>query len=188
MADMISSMIESFGGPVMEDVGSRFNIPPQMVKMATPMIVGFVVAGVKRLGSQPDGAQKLSAMMDQNAQRFGDRDLDSFVKEADPAKTAEALDALTGGNSVENVTGNLAGKLGVDPKALAGMLGVMAPAVINQLGGMAKEKGLDAQGVIDLVDQNADGLSDMGMDYILDNTPGIGDDIQRGFSKLFGGS
>ena len=187
MADMISSMVESFGGPVLEDVGSRFNIPPQMVKMATPMIAGLVIAGIKRLGSQPDGAQKLTAMMDQNAQRMAGRDLDSFVKEADPAKTADMLNSLTGGNSLDNVTGNLAGKLGVDPKALAGMLGVMAPAVISQLGGMAKEKGLDAQGVIDLVDQNAGGLSDMGMDYILDNTPGMGDDIKRGLGKLFGG-
>jgi hypothetical protein len=68
------------------------------------------------------------------------------------------------------------------------MLGFLAPAVIAGLGNMAKEKGLDAQGVVDLIDESSDALQAAGnLDYILDDVPGIGDDISRGLKSLFGG-
>ena len=188
MADMISGMIESFGGPVLEDLGKRVGLPADTVKMAVPVVTGLILMGVKRMASQPGGADKISQMVTANSERVGGRDLDTFVKEADPAKTADALNALTGGNSAENVVANLARKTGLDPKAVGQLMGVMAPAVLSQLGGLAKDKGLDAQGMVDLVNSNSDALNAIpGLDYIMDDVPGISDDIKRGLSKLFGG-
>ena len=187
MADMISGMVESFGGPVIEDLGKRVGLPASAVKAAVPVVTGLVLMAVKRIGSQPGGADTINQMMATNSDRMGGRDLDSFVKEADPAKTAEMLESLSGGNSIENVTSNLARKSGLDPDAVGKMLGIMAPAVISQLGATAKANGLDAQGVVDLVNSNSDALNAIpGLDYIMDDVPGISDDIKRGLGKLFG--
>lgn len=187
MADMISGMVESFGGPVLEDMGKRVGLPADTVKMAVPVVTGLVLMGIKRMASQPGGADKLAQMMTANSERVGGRDLATLVKEADPAKTADALNALTGSNSAENVVANLARKTGLDPNAVGQLMGIMTPAVMSQLGGMAKEKGLDAQGVVDLVNSNSDALKAIpGLDYILDDVPGISDDIKRGLNKIFG--
>ena len=61
----------------------------------------------------------------------------------------------------------------------------MAPAVLGQVAGMAKEQNMDIDGVVGALD-SAD-LGSLGnVDYLLDNVPGVSDDIKRGFDKLFG--
>ena len=185
--DMLTGLIDSYSGPVLKDLGERVGLPESAVKMATPMVVGLVASGVKRLASQPGGVEKLTSLLQGAGDRVGSRDLDTFVKEADPAKTADLLDSLTGSNSAENVAANLARLTKQDPETIGKTLGIMAPAVMSQMNTLAKDQGLDTQGLADLVDQNADALKGLGdQDDILDDVPGIGDDIQRGLGKLFG--
>lgn len=186
--DMITSLANQFSGPVVEDLGKRLGLPPQMVKAAAPMITGLVIVGVKRLAASPGGKEKVASMMQDAGKRTGDQSLDAFVQEADPAKSVDMLNSLTGSNSTEQVIDNLARKTGLDPQATAKLMGVMAPAVMGQLNGMAKAQNLDIDGMMNLIDQNADALKGLGnLDYILDDVPGISDDIKRGFNKLFGG-
>lgn len=185
--DMLTSLANSFGGPVLQDLGDRLGLPAPAVKAATPMVIGLVLSGVKRLAAQPGGKEQLGALLQGSSERMGARDLDGFVKEADPAKSTALLDALTGGNSVDQVAANLAGKTGLDPQGVGKMLGIMAPAVMSQVAGMAKEKNLDIDGVMSAID-SADLGAAGNMDYLLDNVPGISDDLKRGFDKLFGRS
>lgn len=186
--NMIEGLVDSFGGPVLQDLGNRLGLPADVVKQATPLVTGLVVAGIGRLAKQPGGADKVSDLLQSAGDRMGGRDLDTFVKEADPAKSAEMLQALAGSNSVENITANLAKTTGLSTDSVGQMLGVMTPAVVGQVGKMAKEQGLDAAGVANLIEQNADALKGLGdLDTLMDNMPGISDDIKRGISKLFGG-
>ncbi len=187
MANMIEGLVGSFGGPVLEDLGKRLGLPADVVKQATPMVTGLVVVGVGRLLKQPGGADKVTSLFKSAGDSIGG-DLDAFVKTADPAKSADTLKMLAGSNSVENITANLASKTGLSTDAMGKMLGVMAPAVLGGLGKMAKEQGLDAAGVGKLIEDNADALKGIGdLDTLMDNVPGMTDDIKRGLSKLFGG-
>lgn len=186
--NMIESLVNSFGGPVLEDLGKRVGLPTDVVKQATPLVTGLVVTGIARLAKQEGGSQKVGNLLQSAGDRMGGRDLDTFVKEADPAKTGEMLQALAGSNSVENLTANIAKKTGLPADSVGQLLGVMAPAVVGQMGTMAKEQGLDAAGITKLIDDNTDALKGIGdLDTLLDNVPGISDDIKRGISKLFGG-
>ena len=187
MAGMLDSLVGSFGGPVLEDLGKRVGLPADVVKQATPLVTGVLVAGVGRLLKQPGGADKVTSMFKSSSDSIGG-DLDSFVKNADPAKSADMLKSLAGGNSLENITANLASKTGIGADSMGKMLGLMAPAVIGGLGKMAKDQGLDAAGVAKLLEDNAGSLQGLGdLDTLMDNVPGIGDDISRGIKKLFGG-
>ncbi len=99
--------------------------------------------------------------------------------------SADLLNALTGGTSVDQGAANLAGETGMDPQAIGKMLGIMGPAVLGSVAGMAKEQDMDIDGVVGALDAaNLGGLGDL--DYLLDNVPGVSDDIKRGFDKLFG--
>lgn len=185
--DMITGLVTSFSGPVLLAIGKRVGLPESAVKMAIPIVVGLVITCIKRIASQPGGADSVSSLLQGASDRVGARSLDAFVNEADPADTADTLDALTGENSSEQVVANLAGLTQQDPETIAKTLGIMAPAVLSQLNALCKDQGLDTQGLVNLIDQNADALKGLGnLDYLLDNKPGIVDDIQRGLGKLFG--
>lgn len=158
-----------------------------MVKTATPMVTGLVLTAVKRTTAKPGGVEQLTSMLQRARERVGSRDLAAFVNQADPAKTTDLLDSLTGGNTAVQVTANLAHKSGLDLNAVGTLIGVLSPAVLSQLGAMAKDQNLDTQGLVDLIGDNADELKGLGnLDYIPDDVPGIGDDIQRKLNKLFG--
>ena len=51
------------------------------------------------------------------------------------------LGQLAGGNSLDNVVNNLAGKTGIDAKQLTGVLGSVAPLVLAGIGGMQAKNG-----------------------------------------------
>ncbi len=187
--NMIEDMVGSFGGPVLQDLGNRLGLPADVVKQATPLVTGLVVAGVGRLLKQEGGADKVTSLFQSASDSIGGSDLDSFVKSVDPAKSADMLKELAGSNSIENITANVAKKTGMPADAVNQMLGVMAPAVIGGLGKIAKDQGLDAAGVSKLIEDNAGALKGIGdLDTLMDNVPGISDDIKRGLGKLFGGS
>ena len=185
--DMVTGLVNSFGGPILVDLGKRVGLPESTVKMVTPIVIGLVIAGIKRLATQSGGVDQVNSLLQGASDRMGARDLDTFVQEADPAKTAATLDALTGSNSSEQVVDNLARVTKQDPHTIATLLGVMCPAVLSQVNSIAKDQGLDTQGLVNLIDQNADALKGLGnIDYILDDVPGISDDLKRGLNKLFG--
>ena len=186
-ADMMTGLVNSFGGPVLENLGAKFGLPPEIVKKATPVVISLVIAAVARMAKQPGGVDQISNMLSGASKAQGTEDLASFVKDIDPAKSKDLLQALAGGNSIDNVVANLAGKSGLPADQVAGVLGVMAPAVLASVSAMGKEKGLDANGIAKAIGDAAGSLPDGGIaDYVLDNTPGISDDIKRGLKSLFG--
>lgn len=186
-ADMISGLVNSFGGPVLENLGAKFGVPSSVVKQATPIVVSLIVAAVARMAKQPGGVDQISNLLTSAGQAQGSADLASFVKDMDPAKSKDMLQALAGGNSIDNVLGNLAGKTGIPAEQIGAVFGTMAPAVINQFNTMGKERGLDTAGIAQAIGDAAAKMPDAGLaDYVLDNTPGISDDIKRGLKSLFG--
>ena len=190
MAGMIEDLVNSFGGPILEDIGAKVGLPADVVKKAMPVVTGLAVAAIGRLSKQPDGADQISNLLKGVGDSFGGGDLAAFVKGADPAKSADLLKTLAGPNSVENITANLAKKSGLPADSVGKLLGVAMPAVLGQLGTMAKGQGLnlDPAGVAKLIDDNAGALKGLGdVDNLMDNVPGIADDVKRALNKLFKG-
>jgi hypothetical protein len=186
-ADMLSGLVNSFGGPVLENLGAKFGVPKEVVKSATPVVISLVVAAVARMAKQPGGVDQISGLLNSASKQQGSADLASFVKDVDPAKSKDMLQALAGGNSLDNVMANLSGKTGIPADQIAAVLGTMAPAVLNQFNAMGKEKGLDTAGIAQAIGDAAANMPDGGIaDYVLDNTPGISDDIKRGMKSIFG--
>ena len=189
--NILDSVVNSFGPSVLDKMGERLGISPAVVKAATPMVIGLVLSGVKRLLSQDGGEAKYQSLMASGKELVGSHDLENYIGAAEPSAGTGLLDILTGNNSIEQVAANFAHKSGLDPQIdsnVAGkMMGMMAPAVISQISKVAEENGLDVKGISNAIEADAKALSSLGqLDDILDDVPGMLDDIKRGLSQLFG--
>jgi hypothetical protein len=189
MSDMVSGLVTSFGGPILEELGAKIGLPPAVVKQAVPIVIGLVVTAMMRKTKSAEGKNELAGLIQSADQQVGGQSLTEFIKNADPKKSTELLDGLTGDKSLDNVVGNLSKTTGIPAETCTAAMGTLAPAIVSQISAIAKEKGLDTDGLANLIGEQAGSLGALGgnLDYLLDNTPGIGDDIQRGFKKLFGG-
>ncbi len=189
--NVLDSIVHAFGPSVIDRLGQRLGISPAIIKAATPMVIGFVLSALKRLLGQEGGEEKFNSLLKSGKELVGSRGLEAFVGEADPSSGTSLLDILTGDNSTEQVAANFAHKSGLDPQfdpQVAGkMMGMMAPAVLDQISNLAQEHGLDVKGIANAIDANSDALASLGsLDAILDDKPGLLDDLKRGLGQLFG--
>jgi hypothetical protein len=189
--NILETLVNSFAPSVINNLGQRLGISPAVMKAATPMVVGLVLSAFRRLANQTGGEAKVNSLLNSASELIGSRDVGAYLQDADPAKSTGLLDLLIGNNTIENVAANFAHKSGLDPQIdpqVAGrMIGMMAPAVLSQISGIAKKQSLGVKGIVDAIDANKDALASLGnLGTMLDDTPGIVDDIKRGLSKLFG--
>jgi hypothetical protein len=187
-ADMVTGAVNMVGGPAVDALAAKVGVPASVVNQFKPIIIGLVVAGIARMLKQPGGANKMQGMIDASTQAVGSGDPADFIKNVDPKKSMDMLGALAGGNSLDNVVNNLAGKTGIDAGQLSSVLGSVAPLVLAGLGAAQAKNGLSTDQLATGITEGVGKMQDLGVvDYVLDNTPGVGDDIKRGLSSLFGG-
>jgi hypothetical protein len=186
-ADMVGGAVNAVGGPVIDALAAKVGVPANVVNQFKPIIVGLVVAGIARMLKQQGGSKKMQEMIGASTKAVGNTDPADFIKNVDPQKSVDMLGQLAGGNSLDNVISNLAGKTGIDAGQLTGVLGSVAPLVLASIGGMQAKNGWSTDQLANGITEGVGAMKDAGVvDYVLDNTPGIGDDIKRGLSSLFG--
>ena len=185
---LINGVVNSVGGPAVDALADKVGVPKEMINQFKPIIIGLVVAGIARMLKQQGGADKMQKMIDTANGAVGTTDPADFIKNVDPQKGMDMLGSLAGGNSLDNVVNNLAGKTGIDAKQLTGVLGSVAPLVLAGLGTAQKSGNLSTDQLAEQITSGVGKLQDAGvMDYVLDNTPGVSDDIKRGLKSIFGG-
>lgn len=186
-ADMISGLINSVGGPAVDALAAKVGVPAELVNKFKPILIGLVVAGIARMLKQPGGDDQMQNLINSSSQEVGAQSAADFINNIDPSTSMNLLNTLTGGNSMDNVVNNLAGATGMDAGQLTGVLGSVAPLVLSSLGQAQKAGGLNTQQFAASLSESAAAMPELkAIDYALDNTPGIGDDIKRGFNALFG--
>jgi len=159
-----------------------------LVKQALPIVVGLVVTACARKGRSPEGMLELDGLLESANAQVGSTNLSDYLRDFDPSTSDDFLQKLVGGNSGENVMANVSRLTGIPKETATTAVAALAPAILNQLSAAARAKGLDTAGLAGLMGEQGEAIQALGnMDYLLDDVPGIGDDIKRGFQKLFGG-
>jgi hypothetical protein len=171
-------------------LAAKIGLPEGTVQQLAPVVIGFVLAALGRKAKQPDGLKQIGALIEMaDATGITRMSAAEYVKQADPAKNADVLGTLIGENTLENVADNFGRKMGVTSEQAAGLLGVGVPVVLGQLGRMQNALGTNTEGLAKYITEKAAGIKNPGeMEYILENTPGISDNVKRGLRKLFGRS
>lgn len=165
-------------------------MPESTVQQLAPELAGFVLMALGRKAKQPDGVKQIGSLIDQAGQAgLTQMGAAEAVKLSDPAKNAEMLGGLIGDNTLENVADNFGRKTGITSEQAAGLLGVGVPVVLGQLGRMQAAHGADTTALAKAISEKVAGLKNAGeLTYILENVPGISDNVKRGLRKLFGRS
>jgi hypothetical protein len=187
--DMMTSLVNQFGGPVLEELGRKLGLPRDTVKAIIPTAISLVMAGLARVYKQPNGNQTMQGLLDSagSDMSLSSGDFTGFLQNFDPAKSKDMLSTLAGSNSIDNITHNVAKKTGISDEAAGGLLAAVTPMVLGGLGKMSQEQGLDVDGLANKVGGELKEIGDLGdIDNVLDDTPGFVEDIQRGLKKLFG--
>lgn len=188
--DMLTTLVNQFGGAILEQIGAKLGIPPATVKKFAPIAISLVMGSMARSAKKPDGMQAVQGLlgMVSSNKALAAGDMTSFLSDFDVTKSADMLKLLAGGNSVKNVVGNVAANTGVSSKAASGMLSALAPMALAGMSKMATDKGLDTKGLVNLVATESKGLSGVAdIDKMLDYTPGLVDQVTRALKGLFGG-
>lgn len=185
--DIISSIVTMVGSPVIDALASKTGLPVEVVNKLKPMVVGLVVAGIARILKQPGGTEKLQDMIGLSDKAIRGESAADYVANVDPHSNTDLMTSLAGDNSLDNVLHNIAGKTGVDSNQLKAILGSVTPLVLSNMGQVQRNNNLTPEQLTASINDGIANMPELGVvDYMLDNSPGIGDDIKRGFNALFG--
>jgi hypothetical protein len=81
---MVSGLVTSFGGPILEELGAKIGLPPAVVKQAVPIVIGLVVTAMMRKTKSAEGKNELAGLIQSADQQVGGQSLTEFIKNADP--------------------------------------------------------------------------------------------------------
>lgn len=186
-ADLIGSAVNMLGGPVIDALARKTGLPVEVVNKIKPLVIGLVVAGIARVLKQPNGADKLQDMVGLSNKAIRDENAADYVANVDPHSNTDLMTSLTGDNSLDNVISNFAGNTGVTSDQLKAVFGSIAPLVLSNVGRVQESNHLTAEQLSTSINDEIAQRPELGIvDYLLDNRPGVGDDIKRGFNALFG--
>lgn len=186
-ADIISSLVNMVGGPVIDALAKKTGLPVEMVNKLKPIVVGLVVAGIARVLKQPNGADKLQDMIGLSDKAMRGENAADYVASVDPHSNTDLMTSLAGDNSLDNVLNNFAGNTGVSADQLKAILGSVAPVVLSNVGQVQKNNNLTAEQLATSINDGIASMPEMAViDNVLDNKPGFMDDIQRGLGALGG--
>ncbi len=186
--DLIAGLVSSFGGPVLEKLGAKLGLPKQTVEKLVPMAIGLIVTALARKAKTTEGQGQIGQLLGAAGQLGISTDnLASFVGGVDSTEATGLLQGLLGKDALSNVVGNVSRKSGISAEQASSLLATAAPVVLGQVGAMQQSAGLDSAGLAKMIGEGAGGLANLkDMDYILDDVPGVGDDIKRTIKKIFG--
>lgn len=168
-ADMVGGAVNAVGGPVMDRVGGQGGRPERACQS--------VQAHHRRPrrgrhcpSAQAAGRLAKDAGHDRCFHQGPRHRTGGLHQERGPKKSMDMLGQLAGGNSLDNVVNNLAGKTGIDAKQLTGVLGSVAPLVLAGIGGMQAKNGWTTDQLANGITEGVGAMKDAGVvDYVLDN-------------------
>ena len=166
----------------------KLGLPEVTVQRLAPVVVGLVLTALGRKSKQPDGMKQIGVLIDSAGQAgLNSMSAAEYVKQTDTAHNADILGSVIGENTLENVSDNFGRKLGITSEQAAGLLGYGVPVVLGQLGRTQTRLETDTQGLVAQINEKAAHLQNAGeIGYILENVPGISDNVKRGLKRLFG--
>lgn len=183
---------QQLGGTAARTIAQRFGVSETTANTAVQIGVPLILAALARNASQPQEAENLHQAVANDHDGSIFNNLTGYLQNPQSANGAGILGHVFG-NQRPAIETNLAQATGMDQSSAGGLLETLAPLVMGSLGQAQQEKGLDASGLSDLLNNQqqqaqANAPDAMGMlSSILDrNQDGSSmDDLQRMAASFF---
>ncbi|MGD8632828.1 MAG: DUF937 domain-containing protein [Anaerolineales bacterium] len=184
---LVSQLGSGAVGQISEQLGIDEDKTQQAIGMALPTIIG----ALNRNTNSSDGAQALVGAL----QRDHDGSiLDNLTQAVTKKETLDDGQAILGhvlGDRFEGVASSVSRATGLDQDQVGKIFAMLAPVVLGALGQMQRKKGLDAQGISNLlqderstVEKTASGLTQL---LDMDGDGDVSEEIISLGSNLLGG-
>src|SRR5687768_401470 len=151
--NIISEMIaQRISGPIASQLSQRLGVSESTAQTAVHLAVPVILAALARNASKPQGAQELHQAVASDHDGSILDQLSSYLGNPQAANGSGILGHVLGGQRpvVEN---NLAQATGLDQNSARSLLEMLAPMVMGAVGREQQQKGLDPNGLSELLVQ-----------------------------------
>ena len=190
-SDLTSSLLQMFGGNIMDQLGSQLGADPATTQKAVGAALPLLLGALGKNASTEDGASALFSALSSKHDGSVLNDLSGFITKGGDVKDGQGILRHTLGSKQTGIEQALSQATGLGTDSTGNLLAMLAPVVMGALGQQTRQQGLDVGGLAKMLMGQQDQVQSQlgGLSGLLDmnNDGSIIDDVVNLGSKLLGG-
>jgi len=194
MSSILELLAGSLGGGAVNQIGEKLGLDPATTGKVVSAAIPLLVTALAKNSSTPQGAQSLHTALSNDHDGSVLDDVMGFLGSAQGGGAGAGILKHVLGDKQEAVQTGLGQSTGIDPSSVGQILEIVAPMVMGALGRQTQQSGMDAGGLTDFLQGQAQSARQAQPDVLgsvlgmLDaNKDGsIIDDVGGILGKLFG--
>lgn len=194
MSSILDLLSSTLGGGAINQIGSKLGLDSDTTGKVVSVAIPLLVAALAKNSSTPQGAQSLHTALSNDHDGSVLDDVMGFLGSAQDGGAGAGILKHVLGNKQETLQAGLGQSTGVDPSSVGRILEMVAPMVMGAIGRQTQQSGMDAGGLTDFLQGQAQSARQAQPDILgsvmgmLDtNKDGsIIDDVGGILRKLFG--
>jgi hypothetical protein len=194
MSSILDLLSSTLGGGAVNQIGDKLGLDPATTGKIVSAAIPLLVTALAKNSSTPQGAQSLHTALSNDHDGSVLDDVMGFLGSAQGGGAGAGILKHVLGNKQEALQAGLGQSTGVDPSSVGQILEMVAPMVMGALGRQAQQSGMDAGGLTDFLQGQAQSARQAQPDVLgsvlgmLDtNKDGsVLDDVGGLLGKLFG--
>lgn len=191
MDSIMQLLVSQLGSGAVGQISEQLGVDEDEVQKAVGMALPIIIGALNRSTASTGGAEALTGALQRDHDGSILDDLASAVTSQETIKDGSAILRHVMGDRRGNLVGNVSRATDLDPDQVERVFAMLAPIVLGALGQMQRKKGLNAQGVAELLQQErstvekaASGLTEL---LDMDDDGEVSEEIISLGSNLLGG-
>lgn len=191
MDSIMQLLVSQLGSGAVGQISEQLGVDEDEVQKAVGMALPIIIGALNRSTASTGGAEALTGALQRDHDGSILDDLASAVTSQETIEDGSAILRHVMGDRRGNLVGNVSRATDLDPDQVERVFAMLAPIVLGALGQMQRKKGLNAQGVAELLQQErstvekaASGLTEL---LDMDDDGEVSEEIISLGSNLLGG-
>ena len=194
MSSILDLLASTLGGGAVNQIGSKLGLDPSTTGKVVSAAIPLLVTALAKNSSTPQGAQSLHTALSNDHDGSVLDDVMGFLGSAQGSGAGAGILKHVLGNKQEALQTGLGQSTGVDPSSVGQILEMVAPMVMGALGRQTQQSGMDAGGLTNFLQGQAQSARQSQPDILgsvmgmldTNNDGSIIDDVGGILGKLFG--
>lgn len=191
MSSLAGTLMQMLGDQGMRQISQQLGADEKSTQKAVTAALPMLISALGKNAASPEGAQALTRALEKDHDGRVLENVTQVLGDRAVQQDGQAILRHVLGEKQSLVAKGLGSSAGLDPNSAGQLMAMLAPLVMGGLGKTKREKGLDAQGIAQLLGQErqqADSqLGGLAKLLDMDGDGDLTDDILNLGSKLLGG-
>ncbi len=191
MSSLAGTLMQMLGDQGMRQISQQLGADEKSTQKAVTAALPMLISALGKNAASPEGAQALTRALEKDHDGRVLENVTQVLGDRAVQQDGQAILRHVLGEKQGLVAKGLGSSAGLDPNSAGQLMAMLAPLVMGGLGKTKREKGLDAQGIAQLLGQErqqADSqLGGLAKLLDMDGDGDLTDDILNLGSKLLGG-